>query len=365
MKIKILIVDDSSTDRIMVQGILSGFELLTASDGLEAMDVLSKNPDVDIMILDLNMPKMNGFEVLEAMNSNPAYHRISTLILTNHDEIENEILGLDMGAVDYIRKPLNIESLKKRIQVHANLMYARKAMEQNNAILEQTVQVRTNELVLTRDITIHALIGLLETRDIESGNHTIRTQGIIKALCLKLQSYSEYRDIMTDKYIMEIYKTAPLHDIGKVGVPDCILLKPGKLNAEEYEIMKKHVNYGINALKCEVDENETPEFVKIAIECISGHHERYDGKGYPLGLRGKEIPLPGRLMAIADVYDAIISRRVYKTADSHANAMKYILDERGRHFDPDIVDAFLEIEGEILSITKKYTQHEELAERKL
>lgn len=356
MELSILIVDDSSTDRLMVKNILKDYRLFTACNGAEAMVVLENNPCIDIMILDLNMPVMNGFEVLEKTNTIPAYRSIATLILTNNDEVENEIRGLELGAVDYIRKPLNIESLRKRIQVHANLRYARKALEESNAILEHKVQLRTNELVLTRDITIHALIGLLEARDIESSNHTLRTQQIILALCNKLKEQPEFTDIMTEKYITEIFKTAPLHDIGKVGIPDCILLKQGRLLDEEYAIMKLHVAYGVNALKCGVDQYESPEFVKIAIECIAGHHEKYNGTGYPKGLKGDEIPLPGRLMAIADVYDAIISRRVYKAADSHENAVQYIRSQKGEHFDPVFVDAFLAIEAQIREIASRYPQ---------
>ncbi len=355
MNVKILIVDDSKVDMVMIKNILSDYKLLSAYDGLEAMDVLRREPDIDIMLLDLNMPQMDGFEVLKAIQHTPKYRRITTLILTNYGEIENEIHGLELGAVDYIRKPLNLESLRKRIEIHVRLRNATKELEQSNATLEQTVARRTQELVLTRDITINALIGLLEVRDIESSNHTKRTQWIMKALCEYLQTKEAYCELLTDGYIKELFETAPLHDIGKVGICDSILLKPGRLTDEEFAIMKRHVIYGVNALKYEVEGGKSPSFIKTAIECISGHHEKYDGSGYPKGLKGNAIPLPGRLMAIVDVYDAMISERVYKPACSHEEALVYIKEQKGKHFDPDIVDAFLAREEKIKEITKKYS----------
>ena len=356
MDIKILVVDDSQTDMIIIKSILHDYNLLSAYDGVEAMAILDKDPEIDLMILDLNMPRMNGFEVLKEIQESPKLSKIVTLILTNYDELENEIRGLELGAVDYIRKPLNLESLRKRIQIHVNLKKARKDLEALNTSLEQQVQVRTQELVFTRDSTIHALIGLLEVRDIESGNHTKRTQFIIKALCESLRKNSKYTERLTDAYIKEIFDTSPLHDIGKVGIPDKILLKPGSLTPEEFGIMKLHVDFGINALEMEIGDGKMPMFIETALECIAGHHEKYDGSGYPKGLVGDSIPLPGRLMAIADVYDALISKRVYKEAFSHTFAIEHIQSQSGKHFDPDLVDSFVEIEAEIFEIANTYTQ---------
>lgn len=355
MNVKILIVDDSKVDMMIIRNILSDYQLLFAYDGTEAMEIIKNNPVIDIMLLDLNMPKMDGFEVLHAIQQTPEYQKITTLILSNYDEIENEIRGLELGAVDYIRKPLNLESLRKRIEIHVKLRNATREMEDNNAKLEETVISRTKELILTRDITINALIGLLEVRDIESSNHTKRTQGIVKALCEQLRTQENYRELLTDSYIKELFDTAPLHDIGKVGISDTILLKPGKLTFEEFEIMKRHVMYGERALKYEIKVEHSLSFIKTAIKCISGHHEKYDGSGYPRGLKGDQIPLAGRLMAIADVYDALISERVYKRAWTHEEAVLLIKEQRGKQFDPDIVDAFLISEEVIKDITKKYS----------
>ena len=357
MDMKILAVDDSMTDIAIIKGILFDYNVVTAANGMEAMEILEKDPAIDIMLLDLNMPIMNGFDVLEELSRRKIARKLATLILTNSDEIENEIKGLEMGALDYIRKPLNFLSLRKRIEVHINLRNARIKLEDCNVSLERTVDERTNELIQTRDITIHALTGLLETRNIETSNHTKRTQWMMKVLCEYLQHNGKYSDILTDSYIGELFSTAPLHDIGKVGIPDVILLKPSKLTFDEFEIMKKHSMYGVSALRYELGVDNTPSFVNTAIEIIGTHHEKYDGSGYPQGLKGKDIPLSGRLMAIIDVYDALVSKRVYKDALDHEDALRIIKEEKGWHFDPDIVDAFVDIESTIKEISTKYIQH--------
>jgi putative two-component system response regulator len=355
-----MVVDDSKTDRLMIENILHDHELFLASDGLEAMEILQQEAGkIDIIILDLNMPRMNGFKVLEALQLNPSYQNIATLILTNYDEIENEIRGLSMGAVDYIRKPLNLESLRKRIEVHANLRSVRRELENSNQRLEGIVAERTKELVVTRDITIHALIGLLEVRDVESCNHTKRTQWMMRALCERLRNLPQYSELLTDSYIKELFDTAPLHDIGKVGIPDSILLKPGRLSEAEFEIMKRHTTYGVEALHYELEAGNSVSFIQTAIKIVGSHHEKFDGSGYPVGLAGEDIPLPGRLMAIIDVYDALKSKRVYKPAFSHQDSFHILRQGRGKHFDPILLDAFFDIESEIIQITNKYVQNDD------
>jgi putative two-component system response regulator len=357
MNTRILIVDDSTTDRMIISNMLSDFDVLHAGDGVEAMQQIEKNPDIDLIILDLNMPNMNGFQVLEALQANSKYNKLRTIILSNFDEIDNEIKGLKLGAVDYIRKPLNIESLRVRIDIHLKLKSIQKRMEHDNKRLDAMVLKKTIELIATRDITIHALIGLLEVRNIESSNHTIRTQKMMEALCEHLKTKERYKDILTDAYIDELCTTTPLHDIGKVGIPDRILLKPAKLTIDEFEIMKKHVDFGVEALKNEVYcDEDIPSFIKTAIEIVGAHHEKYDGTGYPLNLSGDSIPLPGRIMAIIDVYDALMSKRVYKPAYEHEYTIDVIKTEIGKHFDPDISAGFLEIEDKIHEISRRYMQ---------
>lgn len=355
---KILIVDDSKSDVLLISSILEGYELLVAYDGIEALELLEQTRDIDIMILDLNMPRMNGFEVLEEIGKHPEYKKIATLILTNTDEVDYEIRGLDLGALDYIRKPLNIRSLKRRIELHSTLKKANQYLEQHNLILEKAVRERTKECNITRDVTIHALTGLLEVRNVESSNHTKRTQWMMKALCNQLRTKDPYKGILTDEYVNELFSTASLHDIGKVGIPDSILLKPGKLTDEEFDIMKKHTTYGVDALQYEETKDMSLSFVRTASEIVGTHHEKYDGSGYPKGLKGKDIPLSGRLMAIIDVYDALVNKRIYKPAYLHEQAMAIINEGKGSHFDPDVVDAFFEIEKEIIEIESRLSTKE-------
>ncbi len=246
-KPKIMIVDDSKVDQIIIANILEGFEIFLANDGLEAIELLHKI-DIDIMILDLNMPRMNGFEVLEKIKKDFTEIDLPILILTNYEEIESEIKGLELGAVDYIRKPLNAASLLKRLEVHLHLLHAKNKIKIHNENLEREVALRTKELLLTRDITIKALVGLLEVRDIESSNHTRRTMLMMKTLCEHLSLKESFRDILTPEKIDILYRTSPLHDIGKVGIPDKILLKPGKLTPVEFEFMKEHVKFGVDAI---------------------------------------------------------------------------------------------------------------------
>lgn len=355
MNAKILIVDDSATDRLIISNILSDCEYYLACDGIEAMDILQKQK-IDLIILDLNMPRMNGFEVLEILKNDNELCHIAVIILTNYDETENEIKGLSLGAVDYVRKPLNLESLRKRIEVHVNIRQAQEKINTQIEALEEIVLGRTKELILTRDITINALISLLEVRNIESSNHSKRMQYMIRRFGEHLSSLPEYCDILTKEYIDELYRTSPLHDIGKVGIPDCILLKPGKLDYEEFEIMKKHTTFGVEALNYHHITQDPPTFIKTAIEFAGTHHERYDGTGYPSGLKGNNIPLCGRMLAIVDVYDALISKRVYKDAISHRDALEIIMKERGTHFDPKLLDSFMEIEKQIHEISQSFTQ---------
>ena len=356
MNTRILIVDDSAIDRMIISKMMVAFDVITAVNGIEGLRIIDENPDIELVILDLFMPAMNGFQLLGILKSDEKYSRISVIVLTNAEEIEYEVIGLKLGAVDYVRKPVNFESLRSRIGIQVKLKEAHQLEERHSQHLDQMVAERTKEAEAARDITILALVGLLEIRDIESFQHTTRTQKIMKALCESLRTNDKYKDILTDSYIFELIRTSPLHDIGKVGIPDKILLKPGKLSTEEFEIMKKHVGFGSEALKREQSckDEDLPYFVKIAIEIIDGHHEKYDGTGYPRGLTGEDIPLPGRLMAIVDVYDALMTKRIYKDAWPFPEVIKYIAEERGKHFDPDIVDAFMARSEEIQGISLKY-----------
>jgi response regulator RpfG family c-di-GMP phosphodiesterase len=227
-----------------------------------------------------------------------------------------------------------------------------------NKVRERTEQLqhKTEEVSQIRDVTIIAMATMAETRDNETGNHLRRTQTYIRALAMKLRSHPRFSDYLTDDSIESLYKLAPLHDIGKVGIPDYILLKQGRLTPEEYEIMKTHPTLGGDALAAAEASLPAPSrFLHIGREIASGHHEKWDGSGYPKGLKGDDIPISARLMALADVYDALISKRVYKMAFTHEDAVAFIVDGRGKHFDPDVVDAFLAIQDEFRQIAERFS----------
>jgi putative two-component system response regulator len=224
-------------------------------------------------------------------------------------------------------------------------------------VQERTAQLlrKTEEVSQIRDVTIMAMASLAETRDNETGNHLKRTQNYIRALGVKLRDHPRFKDFLTEDNIESLYKLSPLHDIGKVGIPDAILLKQGKLTQEEFEIMKSHPLLGGNAIAAAENGLPTPNrFLHIAREIANGHHEKWDGSGYPLGLKGDAIPISARLMALADVFDALISRRIYKQPFTHGEAVAYITQGRGTHFDPDVIDAFLAIQEEFRQIAEQY-----------
>lgn len=342
----ILAIDDSLTDLTMIKHFLPAHTLLTAMDGRQGLDVLHGHPEIELILLDLHMPNMDGFTFLNRCKQSS--NAVPIIILTNSDEIEKEILGLESGAVDYIRKPLNFRSLQKRIEVQLRLEQAMVEIKRHSHELEELVEQRTAEIRRTNEITINALVRLLETRNVESSDHSRRTKVMMEMLCRQLQSEPDVGYHLTEREIQELVDTAPLHDIGKVGIPDNILLKPDRLDSQEVTVMREHVNKGVEALDYSIEGDDAKiSFIETAREMIASHHEWYDGSGYPVGLKGRSIPLSGRLMSVIDVYDALTSKRVYKDALSHAEALSIMRQESVRHFDPVIFRVFLSIAEEI------------------
>lgn len=354
MRTSILIVDDSPMIIHLVSSVLEDYHLLFALNGVEALETIKNNPNIDLILLDIEMPQMNGYELIGHLKEAPETTDIPVIFLTVKDDVAEEAKGLELGAVDYIKKPINTAILRARVDTHISLRMARIFMSRQNDILENKVRQRTREILITRDITIQSMMSLLEVRYIETGNHIKRTQLYMEALCHYLEKEGPYKDMMNKDKIETIIKTAPLHDIGKVGIPDAILLKPGKLTPEEFETMKKHSIYAEQAFSSVDERLGDDNFLNIAKEIAGSHHERWDGTGYPHGLKGKDIPLAGRMMAIADVYDALVSKRVYKEAMSHEEARQIIVNGSGNHFDPNMVDAFIAIEQEFINIHNQY-----------
>ncbi len=288
------------------------------------------------------MPDMDGYGVLAELRANPATHDIPVIFVTAMDGTEDEERGLDGGAVDYITKPIRPAIVLARVRTQLELKKARDILSDQNAYLEREVASRMAENQLIQEVSIHALAHLAETRDPETGNHLRRTQEYVRTLANSLSKHPRFCTYLDDRTINALAQSAPLHDIGKVGIPDHILLKPGKLTPEEWEIMKTHAEIGAQAIaQAEADSARPVEFLRIAQEIALCHHEKWDGSGYPNGLTGDNIPISARLMALADVFDALICARVYKPAMPIQEAYDIIVAGSGKHFDPDVVSTFI------------------------
>lgn len=357
-KPSILLVDDEPTNiKILIEVLKAEYDLLIATSGQQALEQVRQNSDdIDLILLDVNMPSMTGIEVLEQINALLPSGKIPVIFVTARNDARDEAEGLESGAVDYITKPISAPIVRARIHTQLTLRGAKLALEEQNRILEEKVRERTEEISHTQDVIINALTSLAEARDNETGSHIIRTQYYVKELAEMIRTFPEYEHELNDENIEAMFKTAPLHDVGKVGIPDRVLLKPGKLDDEEWVIMRTHPTLGGDALKKagESVQGRGALFLKYAEEIAYGHHEKWDGSGYPQGLVGTDIPISARLMAIADVYDALISRRCYKDAMSHQQALDIMLEGKGKHFDPLMLQVFLDNESLFRAIAEKY-----------
>ena len=352
----VLVVDDTPEQLSLVSNLLRDrYKVRVANNGERALEIANSPNKPDLILLDVVMPGMDGYEVCRRLKTQVETHDIPVIFLTVKADIENEQQGFSLGAVDYITKPFNPTIVLARVHTHLELKQARDRLSAENDWLEQEVARRMRENLLIQDLSVRALACLAEARDNETGNHIRRTQHYVKALALKLREQPRLAALLDDRYILMLFKSAPLHDIGKVGIPDRILLKPDKLTPEEFELMKTHTTLGRDAIHAAERQLGMPvEFLKLAKEIAYSHQEKWDGSGYPEGLKGEAIPLSARLMALADVYDALISRRVYKEGMPHEQALTIISAGRGQHFDPDMVDAFLAIHEEFHAIAQRY-----------
>ncbi|QID19598.1 two-component system response regulator [Nitrogeniibacter mangrovi] len=340
----ILIVDDApETIEPIVSCLRAGpYRTRIATSGERALELAQVEPLPDLILLDVMMPGINGYDVCRQLKANPRTLGIPVIFLTVRTDAADEQQGFDVGAVDYITKPISPPIVKARVRTHLTLKAASDFLTDRNAFLENEIDRRINELNAVQEATIVALASLAETRDAETGNHIRRTQLYVKALADQLKRHPRFAAELTDEAIYLMYKSAPLHDIGKVGIPDSILLKPGPLDDEEWAIMKTHTTLGREALEAaEAALGTEVSFLRFAKEIAQSHQEKWDGSGYPEGLAGELIPISARLMAVADVYDALISERVYKKAYSHEEAVSTIVAGKDAHFDPDVVDAFV------------------------
>ncbi len=329
----VLIVDDDSTTRISLKAVVEsfGYRVAVASSGEEAFALL-KEHQCRIVISDWEMPGMSGpelcWKIREANFSRYTYF----ILLTSHDSSDHIVQGLEAGADDFITKPYNPAELRVRVQSAERI-----------------------EALDTMDVTIFSLAKLAESRDPETGAHLERVRKYVKIIAQEMMGTAGHEEIDTE-FIRLMYATSPLHDIGKVAIPDSVLLKPGQLSDQEFEIMKSHAVAGADTLKAALVRYPDQRFLQIAHDIARSHHERYDGSGYPDGLVGQDIPLAARIMAIADVYDALTSKRVYKDAYTHKVASDIIRDGVGAHFDPQVVLAFERVEAQFEEVRVKYQE---------
>ncbi|HUO07556.1 MAG TPA: response regulator [Phycisphaerae bacterium] len=331
-----LVVDDDETSIIMVENVLNqmGYEVHVAHNGREALEVL-REKSIHLVITDWEMPEMNGIELCHAIRRSDFSGYVYIIMITGRDGSRQRIEGLHAGADNFLTKPLNPAEL--------------------------LVCLKTAERILaleTCELAIFALAKLAESRDSETGAHLERVQSYVRILAEHLSTREKFRGVVDDDYIRLIYQTSPLHDIGKVGIPDAILLKAGKLTEREFAVMKTHAQIGAQTLDAALRRFPNAKFLQMARSIAASHHEKFDGTGYPMGLSGENIPLCGRIVALADVYDALTSRRVYKPAMSHEQAKEIIVRDSGSHFDPEIVAAFLGHEGEFEAVRQRMADAE-------
>ncbi len=353
----ILVVDDNPENLTVLCELLHGqYQVRASNSGTRALQMVLQEPRPDLVLLDVMMPGMSGHEVIEQMRADERTRDIPVIFTTALSATEDEQQGLVLGAVDYITKPLKPAIVLARVHTHLELAHARRRLAVLNNELELEVQHRMRENLLIQEVSIRALARLAETRDNETGNHLLRTQAYVRTLAQQLRHHPDYAPELDDRSIAMFARSAPLHDIGKVGIPDQVLLKPGPLTPDEWAVMKTHAQLGAEAIaRAEQEDEPHVEFLDCAIQIARHHHERWDGRGYPDGLVGSSIPLAARLMALADVFDALISERVYKLAMPFDQARVAIVAGRGTQFDPNIVDAFVACYDEFCAIARQHS----------
>lgn len=338
---RILIVDDTPSNiHVLMEVLKEDYAIIVATHGAKALTLASGPTPPDLILLDIMMEGMDGYEVCRRLKADLRTASIPVIFVTTLSQIEDESAGLDMGAVDYITKPFHPAIVKARVRNHLEL----KAHRDN---LEQLVSDQVRSINSSRLSTIFALSKLAESRDDDTGQHLERTQIYCEMLARRLMEKGAFPDQIDERFIETIYWASPLHDVGKVAVPDQVLCKRGKLTEEEFEIMKSHTLKGSDTLRLVTESFPDNDFVTMGLAIARSHHERWNGTGYPDRLVGEAIPLAARIMAVADVYDALTSKRCYKEAMSHQEAVAIIVAESGSHFDPAVVEAFQEICPEV------------------
>lgn len=359
---RVLVVDDVPENVDLLQCLLEplGHVVRGAYDGASALLAVAADPP-DVVLLDLNMPGVDGFEVCRRLKANEATCHIPIIIVTGVSDRAANLGALEAGADDFVLKPFDTVLLNARIRnavkskrMHDQVLAYQRQLVDYSQTLEDRIRQRTHQLSRTQQATVFSLAKLAESRDTDTGEHIHRMRLYTQALAREMVASAAYADRLDAAFVERIYMSSPLHDIGKVGIPDQILLKPDKLTAEEFDIMKMHTVIGGETLAAAREESGDNAFLEMGTEIALSHHERWDGSGYPEGLEGEAIPLPARIVALADAYDAMSSKRPYKEAIPHGIVRETILRDRGRHFAPDVVDAFLRAERAFLEIRSRF-----------
>lgn len=353
---QILVVDDTKPNIEVLEGALAqeNYSIHVALSGKRALELVKRSVP-DLILLDVMMPEMDGYETFRRLREIPSCKDVPVIFLTAQAESESEMKGLSLGADDYIAKPFNQGLLKLRIRNQLERKFYRDHL--SDLVAERTSELsqKTTDLQKTLQVMLTSLGALAEFRDNETGTHLRRTQLVVRKLAHAMSQMDEFKAELPNEEIVDEYAiAAPLHDIGKVGITDGILRKPGPLTDAEREQMKMHTILGYQVLLSATQELNNNPMVVIAANIAKFHHEKWDGSGYPTGISGKEIPLCARIMAVADVYDALVSQRVYKEAIPHEESLRIIHEGSGKHFDPDVVKAFDSFENELPKIYKSF-----------
>jgi putative two-component system response regulator len=364
----ILLVDDNESNLDLLTRRLEreGHRVLRAANGSLALDQL-RSTDVDLVLLDIMMPVLDGYRTLDAIKSDPTLQHLPVIMITAVNEVESAAVCIERGADDYICKPFNPVLLRARVNACLERKHLRDSersrqarVEQQNILLGGRVDQQLREISAAQLAAIFAMSKLAESRDPETGEHLDRMREYCLILARQLARLPKYRELITQSFQDNLYAASPLHDIGKVGIPDEILRKPGRLTPAEWTIMRTHSLIGGETLR-EVDRQYPGNaFIRTGIDIAESHHERWDGTGYPRGLSGEHIPLVARILALADVYDALTSRRCYKEAFDHERSRGIIMAEEGRHFDPDIVQAFLARESDFIHVRRFFQDSDDI-----
>jgi len=364
---KVFLVDDVRANLTMGRDLLKTFYEVYPVQSAAGLFELLESVTPDLVLLDIEMPEVNGYEALRRLKADKRYTDIPVIFLTSKSDAESEMEGFDLGAADYVTKPFSGPLLLKRISHQLLIVQQRNELLANQAELlanqeklqdyaenlEIKVKEKTAEVTDLQNAIIATVADLVEFRDEFTGGHIARTQRYLQAIIDEMIKENVYADEVS-KWNMEFFHpAAQLHDVGKIGISDTILNKPGKLDENEFEIMKSHVNIGVDAVERIMNETREHVFLNHALLITGTHHEKWDGTGYPVGLRGLNIPIEGRLMAIADVYDALISVRPYKKAYTHEEACKIIEDSAGFQFDPVLIELFTNIKDKFEQISRE------------